>query len=141
VLAYFQGGLSEKEFDSQVSDWKGEHPALNAWLSATARRVCRRHEQLASLVDLAAFRGALFKSYGQSLDKVIIFTLNPGTSAFLATDRKLAEHLDFVPYLGSDKDRMLRGEFVGDVNIDSNPIYLGVWSVNSETIYWKNFVY
>ncbi|MDF1567378.1 MAG: GNAT family N-acetyltransferase [Spirochaetaceae bacterium] len=132
VLAYFQGSLSEKEFESQVSEWKGEHPALNAWLSVTARRVCRRHEQLASQVDLAAFRGALFKSYGQSLEKVIIFTLNPATSEFLATDRKLAEHLDFVPYLGPDKDRMLRGEFVGDVNIDSNPIYLGVWSVNSQ---------
>jgi hypothetical protein len=66
------------------------------------------------------------------VDKVIIFTLNPFSRTFLATDRKLAEHLDFAPYLGGDRSRLLRGEFVGDVNIDSNPIYLGVWSVDSE---------
>lgn len=132
VLGFFQGQMDEEDFESRVSDWKGDHQALNAWLSTTARRIRRRYEELASHVDMNEYCGAMFKSYGQSVDKVIIFTLNPSAGSFLATDRKLAEHLDFVPYLGGDRTQVLRGEFVGDINIDSNPIYLGVWSVDSE---------
>lgn len=77
-------------------------------------------------------RGAMLKSYGQAMENVIIFTLNPATGAFLATDRKLAEHLDFAPYLGTARDSLLRGEFIGDLNNENQPIYLGVWSVESE---------
>jgi hypothetical protein len=132
ILSFLQGGMEDAELEKEVAGWKGEHPSLNAWLSVTARRIKHRHDELASVVDLSMYRGALFKSWGQSLDKVIIFTLNPLSGKFLATDRKLAEHLDFVPYLEGERTDMLRGEFVGDVNIDTNPIYLGVWSVDSE---------
>ncbi len=132
VLSYFQGRMDEVEFKSQVSHWKGDHQALNAWLSATARSIQRYKKKISTHVDVNEYQGAFFKSYGQSVDKVIIFTMNPATRRFLATDRKLAEHLDFAPYLGGDRTKLLRGEFVGDVNIDSNPIYLGVWSVDSE---------
>ncbi|MDC7124475.1 MAG: hypothetical protein PQJ46_02840, partial [Spirochaetales bacterium] len=51
---------------------------------------------------------------------------------FLATDRKLAEHLDLAYYLGKDKNELLRGEFTGDVNHDKHPILFGLWSVESE---------
>ena len=132
ILAYFQGNISEEEFERRVSEWKGEHRALNSWLSTIARRICIRYNELSSCIDLDEYSGALFKSYGQAVDNVIIFTLNPADGRFLATDRKLAEHLDFVPYLGGVRSKMLRGEFVGDVNNDDNPIYLGVWSVESE---------
>jgi len=132
ILAYFHGNMGEDEFETQVKEWKGVHQALSTWLSTTVRRIKKSCEMLTAHVDMKNYRDALFKSYGQSIDKVIIFTLNPQERIFLATDRKLAEHLDFVPYLGGDKDRMLRGEFVGDVNIDSSPIYLGVWSVDSD---------
>ncbi|VDB00107.1 Topoisomerase IV subunit B [Olavius algarvensis spirochete endosymbiont] len=132
ILSYFHGNMRENEFEIKARKWKGIHQALNRWLSTTAKRILRSHKMLATHVDMRNHRDALFKSYGQSIDKVIIFTLNPGEKTFLATDRKLAEHLDFVPYLGGDKDSLLRGEFVGDVNIDSNPIYLGVWSVDSD---------
>jgi len=132
ILTYFQGSIRESEFETQVEGWKGVHSALNTWLLTTAKRIQKSHEMLAARVDMQDYRDALFKSYGQSIDKVIIFTLNPRERTFLATDRKLAEHLDFVAYLGGDKNKMLRGEFVGDVNIDSSPIYLGVWSVDSD---------
>jgi len=132
ILRYFHGNMSLNEFEERVKEWEGVHQALNAWLSTTAKRIQRSREVLSAHVDMKNYRDALFKSYGQSIDKVIIFTLNPQEKTFLATDRKLAEHLDLVPYLGGDKDMMLRGEFVGDVNIDSSPIYLGVWSVDSD---------
>ncbi len=132
VLSYLQDTIDESDFESRVGDWNGEHQALNAWLSVTARRIRHRNDELDSVIDLKEYRGALFKSYGQSMEKVIIFTLNPASRKFLATDRKLAEHLDFVPYLGGERTQVLRGEFVGDVNIDTNPIYLGVWSIDSE---------
>ena len=132
VLSYFQGVMGGDELESTVSQWKGEHRALNAWLATTARRIRHRRDELASHVDLSTYRDVLFKSYGQSLDKVIIFTLNPRSGEFLATDRKLAEHLDFVPYLGGGRSEMLRGEFVGNADIESNPVYFGVWSVDSD---------
>ena len=132
ILAYFHGNMREGEFENQVKEWKGVHTALSNWLAATAKRIRRSREMLAAHIDMRKHRDALFKSYGQSIDRVIIFTLNPREKTFLAADRKLAEHLDFVPYLGDNKDKMLRGEFVGDVNIDSSPIYLGVWSVDSD---------
>lgn len=132
VLSYWQKSIDEKQLESRVSEWKGEHPALNTWLSTTARQVANRRAELEKHVNLAEYRDVQLKSYGQSLDKVIIFTLNPSTGDFLATDRKLAEHLDFVGYLGSDRNSVLRGEFVGDMTINNNPIYLGVWSVDSD---------
>ena len=132
VLTFFQGTLAEKDFVEIVSSWQGEHKALNSWLATTARRIRDKQLNLEESVKLDEYRGAMFKSYGQAVESVIIFSLNPVNGKFLATDRKLAEHLDFVPYLSGDKERMLRGEFAGDVNIDENPIYLGVWSVDSD---------
>ncbi|MCG8453525.1 MAG: GNAT family N-acetyltransferase [Spirochaetales bacterium] len=132
VLAYLYGSMDETAFQQSVSQWTGEHPALNGWLMATANRVQERNQELSSSIDERLYRGALLKSYGQSLERVIIFTLDVGSGRFLATDRKLAEHLDFVPYLGGERTGMLRGEFVGDVNVDANPMYLGVWSVDSD---------
>lgn len=132
ILAYWQDQMDGGELESRVSQWKGEHSALNTWLFTITQRIKHRRKELESIVDLNDYKGALFKSYGQAMGKVIIFTLNPATYQFLATDRKLAEHLDFMNYLGGNRDALLRGEFVGDVNIDSNPIYLGVWSVNSD---------
>lgn len=131
ILSYWQKNITESELESRVSEWRGEHPALNSWLSTTARQVAQRRAEFEEKVNLGEYKDVLLKSYGQSLDKVVIFTLNPSTKEFLATDRKLAEHLDFVSYLGGDRNAVLRGEFIGDMKIKNNPIYLGVWSVDS----------
>ena len=58
--------------------------------------------------------------------------MDPETGDFLASDRKLAEHLDFVQYLGKQRDELLRGEFTGDLNNDARPVTLGVWKIDSE---------
>ena len=132
ILSYWQKSIDKNEFDSRVSEWKGEHAALNTWLATIVHQIANRRAEFEKRINLVEYRDILLKSYGQSLDKVIIFTLNPSTGDFLATDRKLAEHLDFVGYLGGNRNSVLRGEFVGDMTINSNPIYLGVWSVDSD---------
>ncbi len=131
ILSYFQNVIDDEELKSHIRNWNPEHNVFKTWLSVTARRVQRRRLELENAVDLSLYRAALLRSYGQYQDKVIIFTLNPYSGEFLATSRKLAEHLDFVPYLGGDREAVLRGEFVGDMNNDTNPIYLGLWAVNS----------
>jgi hypothetical protein len=80
-------------------------------------------------VSFDEYKDVLFQSYGQAIGRTMIFTLDPETGEFLTTDRRLAEHLDFVPYLSGDRDALLRGELIGDVRNVSSPIYLGVWSV------------
>jgi hypothetical protein len=82
-------------------------------------------------VPFQEYKVVLFQSYGQATDRTMIFTLDPDSGRFFTTDRKLAEHLDFVPYLDRDKDELLRGELVGDVRNVNSPIYLGVWTVRS----------
>jgi hypothetical protein len=77
------------------------------------------------------YKDVLFQSYGQASDRTMIFTLDPDNGHFFTTDRTLAEHLDFVPYLGRKKDDLIRGELVGDVRNVSSPIYLGVWTVKN----------
>jgi len=126
VLSFFQDVLDKKNFTEKVSQWKGEYNSLNSWLLATAKGIKNRNNEICSAINIEEYRETLFKSYWQSVERVIIFTFNPKNSQFLCTDRKLAEHTDFIPYLGTNKNDMLRGEFTGDMNLDSNPIYLGV---------------
>ena len=92
-------------------------------------RISRNESYIRQNVPFDEYKDVLFQSYGQAINRTMIFTLDPESGNFFTTDRKLAEHLDFVPYLCRDKDELLRGELIGDVrNVDS-PIYLGVWSV------------
>ncbi|MFO7729721.1 MAG: histidine kinase, partial [Spirochaetia bacterium] len=92
----------------------------------------QRLDHLNERVDIDKFKGALFKSYGQALENVMIFTIDPESGSFLVTDRKLAEHLDFAAYLGKQKEQLVRGEFIGDMNNHNQPIFLGVWSIVSD---------
>ena len=131
VLSYLQGAVDRTAFSSEVETYRCEYDTMRQWLLEIADAIKERRDKLFSAIERKDYLGALFKSYGQALENVIIFTLNPETGDFLATDRKLAEHLDFVPYLNSDKNQCLRGEFLGDINNDSQPIFLGVWSIES----------
>ncbi|OQY32256.1 MAG: hypothetical protein B6241_11685 [Spirochaetaceae bacterium 4572_59] len=131
VLSYLQGIITEKTLQEEVNTYRSEYETLGEWLMEISRAIRKRQERLFEAIDISKFRGAMFKSYGQAFENVIIFTFDPETGNFLATDRKLAEHLDFVPYLKKERNQLLRGEFIGDMNNDNQPIFLGVWSVDS----------
>lgn len=132
VLSYLQNSISEEDLDVRINEYQVENPQFLQWLKSTTREIRRRMDLMNRNLDLEQFKGALFKSYGQSNTNVIIFTMDPETGNFLATDRKLAEHLDFAPYLGKEKDQLLRGEFIGDMNHDEKPISFGVWSIDDD---------
>lgn len=132
ILSYLKAGTTEKALRDHVHELRVARQQLNEWLMETALMVKERWQTIEAVLPYHDVRGALFKSYGQAIENVIIFTLNPQTGSFLCTDRKLAEHLDFAPYLGAETEELLRGEFIGDVNTDSQPIHLGVWKIDSE---------
>lgn len=136
IFAYLVDSSSRQTLDQEISNLRADREEFRTWLSETVLilrerwREADRYEPDSSS-DALALREARFKSYGQALENIIIFTLNPQTGEFYATDRKLAEHLDFAPYLDAPREFLLRGEFNGDVNNLSRPILLGVWSISS----------
>lgn len=132
VLSYMEGALSWENFKEEVSAYRCEDDTMKGWLLEITQEIKTRKVKLREAQKEQDFLGAMFKSYGQALKNIIIFTLDPETGNFRATDRKLAEHLDFAPYLGKDKEELVRGEFIGDMNNDSKPIILGVWTVRSD---------
>ncbi len=131
MLAYLEGFMQEDEVEKLIASYRTDRPEFRTWLSGIIRMIRKQNAHLLQVIDPVKYRGPLFRSYGQALNHVMIFTLDPVSGDFLATDRKLAEHLDFVPYLGGVRDALLRGEMVGDMNDHSQPILLGVWSVTS----------
>jgi GNAT superfamily N-acetyltransferase/two-component sensor histidine kinase len=132
ILSFLMEDIDEAALREHVEGLRVERSQLKEWLLEMSLMIRDRWRAVDSILSHHDVRGALFKSYGQAIENVIIFTLNPQTGAFLCTDRKLAEHLDFAPYLGAETEGLLRGEFIGDVNTDGQPIHLGVWTVNSE---------
>ncbi len=132
VFSYLMGDTPEGSLGAEVEELRATHQAIKEWLMESARIVRSRWSTIGKILSREDVRGAMLKSYGQAVENVIIFTLNPSSGMLYATDRKLAEHLDFVPYLGASRDELLRGEFNGDVNDPQRPIFLGVWSIDSE---------
>lgn len=132
ILSYLMHDITEEGLRSAVAEVRANRRELKRWLLDATLLLRERWDTISTLLERMDIRGAMLKSYGQAIENVIIFTLNPATGIFLATDRKLAEHLDFAPYLGAPRDCLLRGEFIGDINNDNQPIYLGVWSIDSE---------
>lgn len=131
ILAYLQGRTTQEALKRELRQFEHNQKRACDWLYLTASRIRERFINLSEVIPLDEFGSQMFRSYGQAIDSVIIFTLDPETGKFLATDRKLAEHLDFAPYLGKDKEDLLRGEFAGDLNNHHQAITLGVWSISS----------
>ncbi|HJV35520.1 GNAT family N-acetyltransferase [Geomonas sp.] len=129
VLLYRFGSMSFDQLKEELRQCRIETPSIRSWLLGITRRISRNEAYLKQNVPFDEYRGVMFESYGQAIGRTMIFTLDPDSGNFFVTDRKLAEHLDFVPLLGRDKDDLLRGELIGDARNLSSPIYLGVWTV------------
>ena len=133
VFSYIHRQTSGKDFKDFVKALRSDHDQINIWLLEISGSIRKRWDHIEKHIpEKKDYRGAMFKSYGQVIENVIIFTMDPSNGKFFATDRKLAEHLDFIPYLNKEKELCLRGEFTGDMNNDIKPIFFGVWSINSE---------
>ena len=128
VLLYRSGKKSFESLKADLGRCRIESGSIRAWLLGIAKRISRNETFLRQL-PFQQYKDILFQSYGQATDRTMIFTLDPFSGEFLCTDRKLAEHLDLVPYLSRAKDELLRGELVGDVRNVESPIYLGLWYV------------
>ena len=129
VLLYRFGGKPFDFLKDELRKCRIDNPSIGSWLLGITRRISRNETYIAQNVPFQEYKDVLFQSYGQAIGRTMIFTLDPESGEFFTTDRKLAEHLDFVPYLSRDKDELLRGELIGDVRNINSPIYLGVWSV------------
>lgn len=132
ILSYFMDQLTEQAIRAEINSYRSDYPQLKSWLLEITLEVKRKLSHFRTEVDESEYTGALFKSYGQAIENVIIFTLDPESGRFLSTDRKLAEHLDLAAYLDNDNRFLLRGEFIGDMNNHNQPIFLGVWSISSD---------
>jgi hypothetical protein len=128
---YLYGGRDFNYMKTSLKTCRIDNENVKTWLLDIIKRIKRQETFILQNLDFDEFKGVLFESFGQAIERTIIFTLEPDSGKFYATDRKLAEHLDFVPYLSPDRDSLLRGEFIGDVRNVQSPIYLGVWNVKS----------
>ena len=131
ILLYRYGGGEFDSLRAEMEKCRIDNAVIRSWLLGMTRRIKRNETFVNENINFDEYKGILFKSYGQAKDSTVIFTMDPDTARFYATDRKLAEHMDFVPYLGRSRDHLLRGEFNGDVMKAESALVLGVWSVKS----------
>jgi hypothetical protein len=131
LMMYLYGGKDFNYMKTELKKYRIDNENIKTWLLDIVKRIKRQETFILQNLDFDEYKGVLFESFGQAIERTIVFTLEPGSGKFFASDRKLAEHLDFVPYLSPDRDSLLRGEFIGDVRNVQSPIYLGVWLVVS----------
>jgi len=125
ILLYRYGGKDFQFLKTELRKCRIDDEVIKSWLLGIVKRIKRNEFFVQNTLNFDEYKGILFKSYGQAMEKTIIFTMDPETGNFFASDRKLAEHMDFVPYLQRNRDQLLRGEFVGDVRNIASPIHLG----------------
>ncbi len=131
LMMYLYGGKDFNYMKTETKKYRIDNENIRIWLLDIVKRIKRQETFILQNLDFNEYKGVLFESFGQAIERTIIFTLEPESGKFYATDRKLAEHLDFVHFLSPVRDNLLRGEFIGDVRNVQSPIYLGVWSVMS----------
>jgi len=132
TLVYLQGYESEEKLKETIDDYRSDNPVIKEWMYNISLEIRKLMNNLENTVNINDYKGEFFKSYGQATENIMIFTLDPENGNFLVTDRKLAEHFDFVYYLQKERDDLLRGEFIGDMKNRDNPILFGVWNISSD---------
>ncbi|MHC4871597.1 MAG: GNAT family N-acetyltransferase [Planctomycetota bacterium] len=132
ILAYRYGGEDYDYLRKEIDLCRIETPKFKLWLLELLKFIKRNETLIGEIASFEEYSEILFKSYWQTSERTIIFTLDPETGRFLCADRKLAEHLDLVPYLGKSRDQLLRGEITCDCDVLSSPVILGVWDTKDE---------
>jgi len=132
TLVYLQGYESEDKLKETIDDYRCDNPVIKEWMFNISLEIRKMMINLEKTININDYKGEFFKSYGQATGNIMIFTLDPENGNFLVTDRKLAEHFDFVYYLKKERDSLLRGEFIGDMKNRDNPILFGVWNISSD---------
>lgn len=130
-LSVRNGSFNIDVFKADLDKARIDYPELKDMLYGAVERFIEKNDFLQSLKLDESWDEVLFFSYSQAIKRTVIFTLNPETGAFGASDRKLAEHADFVAWLGEKRDILLRGEFFGDLRDTHNPVQLGVWETSN----------
>jgi GNAT superfamily N-acetyltransferase len=129
ILLYRYGGRNFEQFKAELLQCRVDHDEIRSWLMGMLSRINRNETWLIRNVSFEDYKDELLQSYGQAINRTMIFTLDPENGRFFATDRRFVEHLDFVPYLGRERDQLIRGEFAGDLKNVASPIVMGVWTV------------
>lgn len=132
ILLYRYGGRSFEQFKAELRQCRIDDEVIRSWLMGIMRRINRNETWIMQNLSFDEYRAELLQSYGQAIDRTMIFTMDPEDGRFFATDRRFAEHLDFVPYLGRERDQLLRGEFIGDLKNITSPVVMGVWTVKDQ---------
>lgn len=139
ILMYRFGKITITQLREELAQCRIDDNSIRLWVLGICRRINKFENCILKNVDFQKYKDVMFQSYGQVEKRTIIFTLDPDNGRFYACDRKLAEHVDFVPYLERQRDELLRGELVGDVRNTESPIYLGVWSVKDRDDLYAKF--
>jgi len=132
TLIYLQGYESEEKLKETIDTYRSDQPIIKEWMYEICLEIREIMINLEKNINIHKYKGEFFKSYGQAIGNIMIFTLDPISGDFLVTDRKLAEHFDFVYYLKKERDDLLRGEFIGDMKNLKKPILFGVWNITSD---------
>ncbi len=138
LLLYRYGGRNFEQFKADLLQCRIDHKIIKSWLMSILHRIKRNETWIAENLSYDDFNAELLQSYGQAINRTMIFTLDPDNGKFFATDRRFCEHLDFAPYLGRERDHLIRGEFSGDFKNISSPIVMGVWKAKDrQELYGK----
>ncbi|HBE03090.1 MAG: hypothetical protein A2096_15870 [Spirochaetes bacterium GWF1_41_5] len=132
ILDYRYGSLPIEKFKDDINSLRPESGEISKWVIDLSRKIKSFEEfVLANVQYTDKVKYSLFASYAQATEKIIVFTLDPERERFLCADRKLVEHADLALFLGRDKEDLLRGEYRGDLKEIDNPVYLGVWRIDT----------
>jgi hypothetical protein len=133
VLSFIHGNAAREDLERELTSSPVTPAETGGLTLAMARKIKAAFSFTAKAAPLSdAQLGSLLRSYGRE-KRTTIFVMEPASGRFLATDRALAEHLDFVRYLGGDSDALLRGDFRGTLDDPGQLLHLGFWEVRDES--------
>ncbi len=133
VLRFRMNKSKLSELNQSIDSLKTEKPLIKDQLLTVVKTIVKWEQFILNKVDITdSLRYSLLMSYGISVTRTMVFTIDPETGEFLCADRSMVEHRDFIHYLKKDMNQLIRGEFMGDMNDTSSPICLGVWKIHSE---------